>query len=212
MSMIHPSHLSLYQSVDNGLQRLMPVAGQYSLKVLRAVLQGFGHCHIQVVVCFFCCQILFNDKSFTYDVYIFSFLDIWFTKVFLRLTSVQLSAHYEFTFFFYTYDNIKFWVYVYHSTCKTEKTHNELKFQRFPVINVIPTSTVFQPGYIPLSSTTGSADTRCSTKIPSAVYRGVSARTMAMFWNVPIFSSSKVWLKNEGLGISDILKQKIISI
>lgn len=66
----------------------------------------------------------------------------------------------------------------------------------------------FQPGHIPLSSTTGSAETRCSTKIPSAVYSGVSARTTAMFLNVPMFSSSKVWRKNEGFGISDIWKQQ----
>lgn len=59
---------------------------------------------------------------------------------------------------------------------------------------------------IPLSSTTGSADTRCSTKIPSAVYSGVSARTTAMFLKVPMLSSSMVCFKNEGFGISDIWK------
>lgn len=44
------SDLSLHQPVDDGLQRLVPVAGQNPLEVLRAVLQGFGHRHVQVVV------------------------------------------------------------------------------------------------------------------------------------------------------------------
>jgi len=66
--MTSASHLSLHQSVDNGLQGLMPVAGQHSLKVLRAVLQCFGHCNIQVVVVLLCCQVLCKDKPSMYNV------------------------------------------------------------------------------------------------------------------------------------------------
>lgn len=107
-----------------------------------------------------------------------------------------------------TYYNIELWVYIHHSTCKREAAHKQTQFKRSLLINGKSTRVSFQPAHIPLSSTTGSADTRCSTKIPSAVYSGVSARTTAMFWNVPIFSSSMVCFKNDGFGISAIWKQK----
>lgn len=67
-----------------------------------------------------------------------------------------------------------------------------------------PNSCVSHNQSSPLSSTTGRADTLWSTKIPSAVYRGVSVWTMAMFWNVPMSSSSKDFDRNAGLGISEI--------
>lgn len=44
------SDLGLHQPVDDGLQRLMPVASQNPLEVLRAMLQGFSHRHVQVIV------------------------------------------------------------------------------------------------------------------------------------------------------------------
>ena len=53
-----PAHLGLHQPVDDGLQRLGAVAGQHALKVLRAVLQGLGHRHVQVVVVLLRCQVL----------------------------------------------------------------------------------------------------------------------------------------------------------
>lgn len=56
--MTKDSDLGLHQSVDDGLQGLVPIAGQHPFKVLRAVLQGFGDCHIQVVVRLLCCQVL----------------------------------------------------------------------------------------------------------------------------------------------------------
>lgn len=52
------SDLGLHQPVDDGLQRLVPVAGQNPLEVLRAMLQGFSHRHIQVVVRLFRRQVL----------------------------------------------------------------------------------------------------------------------------------------------------------
>lgn len=52
------SHLGLHEPVDDGLECLVPIAGQHPLKVLRAVLQGFSHRHIQVVVRLLCGQVL----------------------------------------------------------------------------------------------------------------------------------------------------------
>ncbi len=112
----------------------------------------------------------------------------------------HISIHWKIT----TYYNIKFWVYIHHSTCKRGAACQHINKQNSGGF------WSFQAAHIPLSSTTGSADTRCSTKIPSAVYSGVSARTTAMFWNVPMFSSSMVCFKNEGFGISDIWKQQKI--
>lgn len=57
------SHLCLHQSVDDGLQALVSVARQHSLKVLRAVLQGFGHRHVQIIVRLLCCQILCEHRA-----------------------------------------------------------------------------------------------------------------------------------------------------
>lgn len=61
-------HLGFYQSGDDGFKGLMSVAGQDSLKVLRAMLQRLGHSHVQVVVCLLCSQILLEGKLSVYDV------------------------------------------------------------------------------------------------------------------------------------------------
>lgn len=68
-----------------------------------------------------------------------------------------------------TYYNIKFWVNVHHSTCETDTAQWSIKFKISEMVNGKPTGASFQSVLIPLSSTTGSADTLCSTKIPRAV-------------------------------------------
>lgn len=57
-------HLGLHEPVDDGLQGLVPVARQHPFKVLRAMLQGLGHRHVQVVVRLLGRQVLRERKAF----------------------------------------------------------------------------------------------------------------------------------------------------
>lgn len=52
------SYLRFHQSIDDGLQRLVEIALENTLKVVGPVLQSFRHRHIEVVVGLFCRQIL----------------------------------------------------------------------------------------------------------------------------------------------------------
>lgn len=61
---------------------------------------------------------------------------------------------------------------------------------------------------LPESSTTGSADTRLSTKMLSALMMGVSGWMKAMSRYVPMPSSLSVCFMNAGFGISHIWKRR----
>lgn len=93
-----------------------------------------------------------------------------------------------------TYDHVKLGVNIHNFTCKEIKMKLPLWMQR-------PKR---RAKFLPQPSTTGSADTRLSTKMLSALMMGVFGWMKAMSRYVPMPSSLRVCFMKAGFGISHI--------
>lgn len=174
------SHLGLDDPVHDGFHGFRLVTLHYSFEVLRAVLEGLRDGDVQVVVGLLSSQVLQR----------------WWTVLVNNTPRVCVFSHKH-----VTYNHVKLGVNIHNFSCNERNGSSESRTRcvlrdRDRALAVLPES-----------STTGSADTRLSTKMLSALMMGVSGRMKAMWRYVPTASSLSVCFMNAGFPISHIWKQ-----